>query len=363
MGEALLIASERLADFVTAIFIAARTRPDFARETAQHLVAANLKGHDSHGVGMAPNYVDAIANGHLAPDAEAEMLEDRGAILRVDGRFGFGQVVGRQATDLAIERVRDAGVVTLALRNAHHLGRIGTYAERCARAGCVSLHFVNVTGHDPVVSPFAGREARLLTNPFCCAVPRNGERPIVLDMATSAIALGKVRVAYMKEEPVADDTLLDNEGLPTTDARYLYEEPKGSIRPFGLHKGYGLGLVCELLAGALAGERTIQPEHPRPNAIVNHMLMFVLDPDLFGGSAAFAAEVEAMADYLRRTPAAEGHDRVRLPGDPEAESTEQRLAHGIPIDDNSWADILAAAGRAGLSGDEIDALTADRRAG
>ncbi|MDE0349350.1 MAG: malate/lactate/ureidoglycolate dehydrogenase [Gammaproteobacteria bacterium] len=359
----MLIASERLADFVTAIFIAARTRPDFARETAEHLVAANLKGHDSHGVGMVPNYVDAIANGHLAHDAEAEVLEDRGAILRVDGGFGFGQVVGRQATDLAIERARDTGVVTLGLRNAHHLGRIGTYGERCAQAGYVSLHFVNVTGHDPVVSPFAGREARLLTNPFCCAVPRDGERPVLLDMATSAIALGKVRVAYMKEEAVAGDALLDDDGRPTTEARYLYEEPKGSIRPFGLHKGYGLGLVCELLAGALAGERTIQPKHPRPNAIINHMLMIVLDPDLFGGSATFATEVEAMADYLRGTPAAEGHDRVRLPGDPEAESMERRLAQGIPIDDNSWADILAAAGRAGLSDDEIDALTSAGRAG
>lgn len=358
----MLIAAERLEDFVTAIFIAARARPDFARETAEHLVVANLKGHDSHGVGMAPNYVDAIANGYLAADAEVDVLEDRGAMLRLDGRFGFGQVVGRQATDLAIERVRDAGVVTLALRNAHHLGRIGTYAERCARAGYVSLHFVNVTGHDPVVAPFAGREARLLTNPFCCAVPRDGQRPIVLDMATSAIALGKVRVAYMKEEAVAGDALLDDQGRPTTDARYLYEEPKGSIRPFGLHKGYGLGLVCELLAGGLAGERTIQPDHPRPNAIINHMLMFVLDPDLFGGSTAFAGEVEAMADYLRNTPPAEGHDRVRLPGDPEAESTEHRLAHGIPIDDNSWADIVAAAGRAGLSDDEIDALTVTGRA-
>lgn len=359
----MLIASERLTDFVTAIFIAARARPDFARETAEHLVLANLKGHDSHGVGMVPTYVDGIANGHLAADAETEVRNDHGAILLVDGRFGFGQVVGRQAADLAIERVRDTGVVTLALRNAHHLGRIGTYAERCAAAGYVSLHFVNVVGHDPAVSPFAGREARLLTNPFCCAVPREGERPIVLDMATSAIALGKVRVAYMKEEPVTGDTLLDDEGLSTTDPRYLFEEPKGSIRPFGLHKGYGLGLVCELLGGGLAGEWTIQPDQPRPGTLVNHMLMFVLDPNLFGGSAAFAREVEAMADYLAETPAADGHDRVRLPGDPEAESTERRLEQGVPIDDNSWADIVAAAGRAGLSGDEIDALTAAGRAG
>ncbi len=353
----MLITVERLTGFVTEIFVTAGAPRDAALETAEHLVLANLKGHDSHGVGMVPTYVDGIAAGKLAPDADIEVLRDRGAALLLDGRFGFGQVVGRQATELAIERARDTGVVTLALRNAHHLGRIGTYGERCAAAGYVSIHFVNVVGHDPVVSPWAGRESRMLTNPFCCAVPRPGERPIVLDMATSAIALGKVRVAYMKEEATPADALLDHEGRPTTDPGALFEDPRGSIRPFGLHKGYGLGLVCELLGGGLAGEWTIQPEHARPDTLVNHMLMFVLDPDIFGGREAFEGEVRAMADYLLATAPGHGHDRVRLPGDPEQESMEARRAAGIPIDENSWTGIIDAAGRAGLADGAIRALT------
>ena len=259
----MLIRESRLTDFATAIFVSAGAGEEFARETAEHLVLANLKGHDSHGVGMIPTYIDAIHAGALLPNAGIETLRDQGAVLLLDGRFGFGQVVGRQATDLAIERVRNTGVVTVALRNAHHLGRIGTYAERCAAAGYVSVHFVNVVGHDPVVSPWAGREARMLTNPFCCAVPRDGERPIVLDMATSAVALGKVRVAWMKGEPVVGDVLLDQDGRPTENPGRLYEEPLGSIRPFGQHKGYGLGFICELLGGGLAGEWTIQPDNAR----------------------------------------------------------------------------------------------------
>ena len=353
----MLITAERLADFVTAIFVAARARPEFARETAEHLVLANLKGHDSHGVGMVPAYVDGIAGGHLDVDGEAEVRRDRGAILLLDGGFGFGQVVGRQATDLAIERARDTGLVSLALRNAHHLGRIGTYGERCAEAGYVSLHFVNVVGHHPVVSPWAGREARMLTNPFCCAVPREDGRPIVLDMATSAIALGKVRVAHMKGEAAPSNTLLDHAGRPTDDPDVLFEEPRGSIRPFGLHKGYGLGLVCELLGGGLAGEWTIQSGRDSPDTIINHMLMFVVDPDVFGGGEAFRREVREMADYLLATAPGDGHDRVRLPGDPEDESMRERRAGGIPIDDNSWSDIVAAARRAGLADAAVRAMT------
>ncbi len=122
-------------------------------------------------------------------------------MLLVDGRFGFGQVVGREATDIAIERVKTTGVVCVGLRNAHHLGRIGAYGERCGRAGFVSVHFVNVVGHEPQVSPWGGRERRMTTNPFCCVVPRDGDEPVVLDMATSAIALGKVRVAHFKGVP------------------------------------------------------------------------------------------------------------------------------------------------------------------
>ncbi len=353
----MLIQATQLTHFVSQIFIAAGSQAAVAEKVAHHLVAANLKGHDSHGVGMVPAYVGNIRAGHLKVDAEAALVRDQGAVMLVDGQFGFGQVVGAQAVAMATERVRDTGVVCMGVRNCHHLGRIGSYGEQCAAAGLVSVHFVNVVGHGPLVSPFAGRERRMSTNPFCAVVPRGEQPPIVLDMATSAIAQGKVRVAYMKEEPVPAGALLDHEGLPTTEAKVMFEEPFGALGPFGAHKGYGLAVLCELLGGGLAGEWTAQPGQPRENTIVNHMLMIVLDPAAFGGLERFQEEVGAMVDYLHSTTPAAGVDRVRVPGDPERESLARREAEGIPIDENSWAGILKAAGVAGLSEADITGLT------
>ena len=275
----------------------------------------------------------------------------------VDGQFGFGQVVGREAADLAIERVNNTGVVCMGVRNCHHLGRIGTYAEHCAAAGLVSIHFVNVVGHDPQVSPWGGRERRMTTNPFAVAVPRQDAPPVVLDMATSAVALGKVRVAYNAGKQVPPGALVDHEGSPTTDPAVMYEQPFGALGPFGQHKGYGLAVMCELLGGALAGEWTAQPENHRSHHIVNHMFMCVVDPQAFGGVDKFRTEVDAMVDYLYSTTPAKGFDRVRVPGDPERESMTQRLADGIPVDDNTWDGVVKAATAAGMSAERIEQLT------
>ena len=353
----MLIDHTVLTRFITEIFVRLHADPADAVKVASHLVAANLKGHDSHGVGMVPTYVGNIRSGALAIDAHAKVVRDNGAVLLIDGQMGFGQVVGSEATELALQRVKDTGVVCAGVRNCHHLGRIGSYGEQCGNAGYVSMHFVNVVGHGALVSPWGGRERRMSTNPFCCVVPRSDGPPGVLDMATSAIAQGKVRVAHMKGEPVPDGALVDHEGLPTTDPAVMFQEPFGALGPFGAHKGYGLALMCELLGGGLAGEWTAQTTPPERFSIVNHMLMLVLDPDLFGGAAGFHNEVEGMIEYLHGTTPATGFDRVRVPGEPEIESVAQRTADGIPIDDNSWAGILKSAEVAGMSDAEVAALT------
>ncbi len=339
----MLIQSQDLTTFVTALLHKAGAAEDIAREVSEHLVEANLKGHDSHGVGMLPAYMHSINNGFLNTAAHAELIRDQGSVMLVDGHMGFGQVVGREATELAIERAKKNSLVCLGLRNAHHLGRIGTYGELCGRAGLVSVHFVNVVGHDPQVAPWGGRERRMTTNPFCCVTPRQNGEPIVLDMATSEIALGKVRVAHMQGSQVAEGALVDSQGLPTTDPSVMYEEPFGALGPFGKHKGSGLALMCELLGGALAGEWTAQPGHERVGTIVNHMLMFVLDPAAFGNPQKFQQEVAAMVDYMHSTTPAAGFDRVRIAGDPEREAMSQRISSGIPIDDNSWAGLTQIA--------------------
>ncbi|NOX51492.1 MAG: malate/lactate/ureidoglycolate dehydrogenase [Gammaproteobacteria bacterium] len=351
------INAPKLTAFVTQIFVETGANPSFAREVGEHLVAANLKGHDSHGVGMVPAYVRNIGAGLLQQDAQALVVKDNGAVMVVDGQFGFGQVVGRQAADIAMQRVREIGVVCMGVRNCHHLGRIGTYAEHCVEQGFISLHMVNVVGHEPLVSPFAGRQRRLSTNPFCCAVPHTSGKPIILDMATSAVAMGKVRVAYNAGEQVAAGALVDHEGTATTDPAVMYEAPLGALGPFGLHKGYGLAVMCELLGGALAGEWTAQPENLRSHHIVNNMFMLVLDPQAFGGLEKFQYEVNAMVDYLHSTAPAKGAQGVMLPGEPERESMAKRLVDGIPIDNKTWASLIKAAATAGLDEKEIETLT------
>ena len=193
----------------------------------------------------------------------------------------------------------------------------------------------------------------MTTNPFTCAVPRKDAPPVVLDMATSAIALGKVRVAYNAGKEVPEGALLDHEGVPTTNPAVMYEKPFGTLGPFGLHKGYGLAVMCELLGGALAGEWTAQPENHRSHHIVNHMFMCVVDPAAFGGLDKFNHEVDAMVDYLHSTTPAKGFEKVQVPGDPERETMAERLADGIPIDPSTWQGVVDAAKSAGMDDSQI----------
>ncbi|HWF76192.1 MAG TPA: malate/lactate/ureidoglycolate dehydrogenase [Caulobacteraceae bacterium] len=346
----MIIQAGPLTELLTAILARAGAERERARVCAEHLVAANLKGHDSHGVGMAPSYVRWIASGKLKPNARATVVSDKGAVLVVDGGFGLGQPVAREAMEMAIARAKELGVAVLALRNSCHIGRIGTYGEQSADAGLISMHYVNVVGAGPAVAPFGGREPRMLTNPYCCAIPRRNGEHVVLDFATSAIAIGKVRVAYMKREPLQGDVLVEPSGKLTDDPKSFFEGAARSILlPFGLHKGGGMQVLCELLGGALAGQWTMQPGSDRTfGAAVNNMLAIVIDPDAFGGREGFEAEAEAMLDYIRSTAPAEGVDRVRLPGEPERESLAQRSAEGVPIDDNTWAQIREAAASVGL---------------
>jgi len=364
-GEHMRVAAASLTRVTSQIFQAAGADAPIADEVAAHLVEANLKGHDSHGVGMVPAYVANLRQGHLIADAHAEVTGEAAAVVRIDGHAGFGRIVGREAMEQGLARVRQTGVACIGLRNAHHLGRIGAYGELCAEAGCVSLHFVNVVGHDPWVAPWGGRERRLGTNPICLSLPHTSGEPIVLDMATSAVALGKVRVAWMQHQPLAEGLVVDAEGRPTTDPGVMFSEPRGALGPIGAHKGYGLGLLCEILAGALAGHWSIEPGRPRPGTIINNMLSILIDPGALDGGDDLKRELGALLDYLRTTPPAEGFDRVRIPGEPERETAAERRRAGTPVDDGTLDSLLDAAQAVGLDRDalrEMLAEPAERRA-
>jgi uncharacterized oxidoreductase len=328
-----------------------------ADQVAKHLVEANLKGHDSHGVGMVPSYVKGMIDQQVDPKGRVKVIKDNGAIVSLDAGTGLGRIVGIEAMDMGIARAKDFGISCVALGNAAHLGRIGAFAEHCAQAGLVSMHYVNVVGHDPMVVAFGGRDRRFITNPYCCAVPRSNGNHIVLDMATTTVAAGKVRVAHMKGVEVPPQSLVDEDGLETQDPGVIFgKKPTGAMQPFGKHKGYGLMVICEMLGGALGGLFTMQPAHPRLGATLNNMLSILIDPQAVGDLSAFDQEVTAMADYIYASTPASGVDRVRLPGDPEKETQAERMAKGVEIDPNSWQSVLNAADHAGLDREAVAAM-------
>jgi hydroxycarboxylate dehydrogenase B len=333
-----------LQEFVEAIFKAAGSSPTEAAIVADHLVLANLSGHDSHGVGMIPRYVENIKAGFLRPNEHVELLKKDGSILVFDGRAGFGQVVAREATAQTIAVAQETGLALSALRNAHHIGRVGTYGEQCTDAGLVSIHFVNVTGHRGLVAPHRGSDARYGTNPICISLPDTAQEPrIILDFATSKVALGKIRVAHNSGKKVDEGLLIDNNGNATTDPGVMFADKVGSLLPLAEHKGYGLALMCELLTGAIGGGGTIQPKNTRDTRIINNMLSIVIDPTRLTDTDYIASEMKAMCDYVRDSPPRAGYDNVIVPGDPEREQRELRRTHGIEIDEETWRQITEAA--------------------
>lgn len=354
----MLISAEHLKEFIRSILIAAGSDSGEAEIVTEHLITANLTGHDSHGAGMLPTYLRSIRNGLLKPNTPVRLLSDSGSIMVFDGQRGFGQRVAREAMEYAIARCQETGLVLMGLRNAHHLGRVGSYGEQSIAAGLISLHFVNVTDHPPVVAVHNGADARLLTNPICFAMPGTEHTPeILLDMATSKIALGKARVAMNAGRPIADNTLLDAQGNPTNDPHVLFSEPLGAINPLGSYKGFGIAFFCELLAGALTGGGTIQPENPRDGSIINNMLTILIKPEHLVDKEWFHHEIDALTAYALKSPLAnDADDDIMIAGEPERRHRTERSKNGIPVDPGTWQELVDAGISVGIPGNKVDSF-------
>lgn len=342
----ILIAPDKLTAIVASVLHAAGSDQREADLVAANLVEANLVGHDSHGVGMVPRYIEVVLAGDLMPNQHPTIELDTGPLLRVNGNTGYGQVIGMETMELGIARARQHGVCLASLTNSHHLGRIGHWAEQCVAAGLVSVHFVNVLPR-PIVAPFAGRDGRFSTNPFCVGIPLKDQPPFILDFATSRIAAGKVRVAYNKGEALQPETLLDAAGDPTTDPRHLVVDPLGALLPFGEHKGYGLAMACELMAGAVAGGKTLHEAGSRKQ-IINNMLSILIDPRLYGTQDVCTQQAAAFVAWVKASPP-RANQEVLIAGDPERRTKAQRSAHGIPVDRTTWNEIRDAAERVNVT--------------
>jgi len=317
----------RLVQWGGHVFEALGSAPREAEQVARGLVQANLFGHDSHGIGLTPQYADNVRAGHACPGRELRVVHDAGALLTLDADKGFGQALGEAAMRMVIQRVRDHGCAVVGLSNSHHLGRIGQWGELVASAGFVSVHFVNVRSR-PIVAPWGGTDARVSTNPFCVAVPHT-PHPLLLDYATAAVALGKTRVAVDEDRRMNDGLLLDRTGRPTNDPNVMWGERIGAILPFAEHKGWALSVMCELLGGAISGGRVQDGATIHP--MLNNMLTLAFDPARLGTASSLGPEIERLAAWVRASPPMTGCGDISLPGEPERRVADERTREGIPL--------------------------------
>lgn len=318
--------------------LAIDTPPDIADVVADSLVQADLRGHGTHGVLRIPNYIERAQNGHLRPAGTPVINEFSESLLHVEGNQGFGQYVGRIATDTMLSGIKE-GVAVCGIRHATHLGRLGEYAERAAAAGCI---FIGCTsGTVSIVAPAGSTERRFSTNPIAVGIPTFDllDFPIVLDIATSQTAFGKVRERLRTGEPLDPAWAISPSGNPSIDATQFMEE-NGALRPLGGegagHKGTGLAIIVELLSGILGSAGVISQDQRTGG---NAAAFIVLDPliwidqteleDQIASLAAYLADVEPHPD-VQIGPAAT--DEVGcFPGEPEFTTLQLRSKQGIPI--------------------------------
>lgn len=342
------IAPDKLRRLVSAIFHKAGCQPAEADCIAEHLVEANLVGHDSHGVIRIPSYVQWLKAGKVRAGQSIKVVFENEAIAVVDGQAGFGQTIGRQAVELGIAKSGRHGVSVIALRNSGHLGRIGDWPLLAVRAGKLSLHFVNTTGAGILVAPFGGTQRRLSANPIAAGIPLAGAAPLLLDISACTLAEGKIRVALNAAKQVPENCIIDCDGQPTTDPKVFYADPPGAILPIAGHKGYGLAVLCEVLAGALTGGGCSNPD--KADRVINGMLSIYLEPAFFQTSAAFATELHRFIDWVKTSAKTSPDGEILMPGEIEERTKVRRLQGGIDIDETTWSQIQATAASVGVVG-------------
>lgn len=317
----------------------AGTPPDIASYVATSLVDSNLKGVDSHGVMVISWYVDEMSQGRIKPAHRPRTIKDTPAMAVVRGNAGFGIFALGQATELAIQKAKASQVAGVGLVDASHTGRIGQFVEAAAHQGVVAM-IIGGGAHRvwPTVAPHGGARPILGTNPYAFGLPGGKYGPIVVDFATSAVAYLKLDLHRAKKEPVPPGWILDKHGRPSTNAEDFFD---GGVQlPAAGHKGYGLGLVAELIGDALMG---VALEFNWLN-----WLVMAIDIAAFRPLDDYLRSCETYLHKVKEVPPAPRFDEVLLPGEPESRTAERRKEKGIPIPDQTWKRIREAAQSVGV---------------
>ena len=335
--------AEELTEICLNVFQKLKIPTAEAEVVTKSMVDANRVGHDSHGVIHLPKYVRELEDGLIQPDAPTETLHESASIAVLDGNWGFGPVIATRAVELAIQKAKRTDISSVAVSRCNEVGRLGGYACLAADAEMIAVLMANDHGGGTCVAPHGGTEGRLSTNPIACAVPIEGKDPIVLDMSTSVVASGKIRVKQHRGEALPHGWLIDAAGESTTNANDFYDGfPPAALLPFGgtvsAHKGFGLSVIVDLLSGALTGAGCSKGEDAR---VGNGLFVLVMNVASFREFPGFSAEIERFIGYLKSAKHAAGVDAIRVPGERGWGTQRKRERDGIPIDAETWARIQA----------------------
>ncbi|MFS0776890.1 Ldh family oxidoreductase [Neobacillus sp. 3P2-tot-E-2] len=324
-----LISYQKLTDIATLLFEGGGLRSDDAAIIARDLVAANLRGLDSHGVSRIPMYLERIRRKVVNPQPNIKIQRITSAVSLIDGDDGMGFLAGHQAMDEAIELAKQSGIGLVGVRNSTHYGMAALYVKQAIEAGYISMAYTNSS---PAIPVWGGRTPFLGASPFAAGVPGGERSPYLLDMAMTVIARGKIRLAATHGEPIPHGLALDADGVPTTDAKKAFE---GICLPFGGAKGAALAMLMDLLAGVLTGAnyggdvKSLYFDHSEPQN-VGH-LFIAIRPDLFITKEEFNERMDSFVDRAKDLPKAQGFDEILIPGEPEERTAKKRLEEGIPL--------------------------------
>ncbi len=328
---------------------AAGSPPDESRYVAEVLVRANLAGHDSHGILRLPQYVDAIRAGALRPGVPITVVRETRATAVLDGHRGWGMIIARRAMQLAMEKARAVGTGTVVVRGSQHIGRVGEYPTLAAAENLIGLAFVNSYAGGASVVPWGGLDGRFAPNPIAFAAPSGEDWPVLVDLTTSVIPEGKVRVAIYENKPVPPGSMIDGAGNPTSDPNALYATPPGALLPLGGpmgHKGTGLAMMAELLGGVLSGAGTVGPATDHGGNGLCFQAINIAD---FQPLEEFIATTQHLIAWIKSARPAAGVSEILIPGEPEYRTTQRRQREGLPVEDRLWEALSKCAAGVGVS--------------
>jgi uncharacterized oxidoreductase len=328
--------AEFLQDTTARIFQACAVPEEEAHVVGEHLVEAEACGLPSHGLLRVPQYVQAIEAGELVPGTRLRVLSETIATAVLDAGHGLGQVMAGKAMDLAIERAERVGVGVVTLRNCGHTGRLGSYTEQATRRGMLGMMMVNGGGHGQWVAPSGASAGRLATNPLSIAVRTGSSDPLVLDMATSAAPEGKIRAMLAADLQIPEGWVVDHAGRPTRNPADLYGPPRGALLPFGGHKGFGLAMLIDAMAGGLSGAGVCCDADAPLAGKGDGVFLMALQIAAFAPLGLFQQAMTRLVQHVKSAPTSAPSGEVLVPGEMEARTRQRLMREGIPVAPATW---------------------------